>query len=107
MDGPGGLAQYLQWRSRRGPNAPMLTCGLTASVLVLGSMSADRRDTSWEQRARLLHFADVDSLYPAASVPRSLQECLKFEQRCWWMGISLKQGCFLRAVNRRQGLLWP
>lgn len=107
VDGPEGLAQYMQGKSRRPHKAPDLTCGLTGSVLVLGSLSADRRDLSWETRARLVHFEHLHHVRPAASIPRTPEECLEFEHRCWWMGISLKLGCFVRAVNRLQGLLWP
>lgn len=109
-DGPHGavgLAMYLQWRSRRPSNAPYVTCGLTGPVLVLECLSSERRDLMREARVRGEHFEYLDRLYPGASVPRGPSECLEFEQRCWWLGISLRQGASLREVNRKHGLLWP
>ena len=107
VSGLDGLMHYLQWKSGRDRHAPFRTCGLTGSVLVLGTLVADRRDLAAEVRARLVHFENLDRLYPGASVPRTPVDCLEFEQRCWWMGISLKQGCYVRAVNRMQGFWWP
>ena len=105
VEGRKGLLQYLQWRSGRAHKVLFVTCVLTGNELLLGSMVADRRDFPVEVRDRLVHFEELDRLYPAASVPRTPLECLEFEQRCWWMRVSLKQGCYVHAVSRMQGLL--
>lgn len=102
MDGSQGLAQYLQWKRNRPPGAPFLRCPLTTFFL-----TTERTDASWEMRCRLVHFADLDRLFPNAKLPRTNEGCMDFEQRCYWMGISLKQGCFLRSYNRGRGLEWP
>ena len=107
VSGLAGFAAYQQWVRRRPSHAPSVTCELTGPVLVLGNLSNDRRDLSWETRARLVHFEHLDRLYPEASVPRTPVEWLEFEQRCWCLGITIGQGCTLRSVNRRQSLLWP
>lgn len=107
VDGAQGLALYRQWQSSRAPDAAFITCQLTGPVSELGSQWGEMRDISWEERARLKHFAHLDRLYPAASLPGNPRDCLEFEQRCWWLGISLTQGAFLRAHNRKEGLCWP
>lgn len=102
MDGPQGLAQYLRWKKKRPPGAPFLKCVLSGFFV-----TTERTDGPWEMRCRLVHFADLDHLFPNASPPRSNEPCVEFEQRCFCMGMGWRQGCCLRAHSRAKGLLWP
>ena len=102
MDGPQGLALYLEWKRNRPPGAPHLRCHLTGF-----GMTTLRTDADWEMRCRLVYFSDLERLYPDAKLPRTSEACVDFEQRCFWMGISLKQGCWLRSYNISRGLQWP
>ena len=98
---------YLAWKRQRGSGAPWRYCGVTSPSCEEDHKSFADASSDTAIRTRLSFFNALDRRYPEASVPLGLSDTLEFEQRCWWLGISMGQGATLRAVNRRTNLLWP